>query len=471
MSLPTSTKPISRGAARQGLAIGELDQRTNPHCRILVGLAFDLSGDHETQLDKPALDRLQAIRLVSAPWIVVAMLAAAIVVLLAERVRHRSSERAPRDSDERFRLMTEQAPIMIWTTRPDATLDYLNSTCMAYTGLALEQMLDDGWLDAVHPDDRDRCVSTYVPAVAAREPLLMEYRVRRADGVYRWFMDSAVPKHDANGTFTGYIGCTIDITERREAEDRTRESSEALEASNRQIQHLAGRLIEAQDAERARVARDLHDDVSQQLAGLSIAFSGLKQQMGKLEVGEALQEDLRALQERTTAIAQNVRHLSHDLHPSVLRHAGLVAALTSYCRELERAHGTTVTCNAEGDCGAITEEAALCLYRIAQEALRNVIAHAGASRADVRLLCTGEIAEIAVADDGRGFDVAGAFEHGKGLGLVSINERVRLAGGTVSIVAEPKRGTRLSARIPTSRIAKAAAGAAAEHARREYSLS
>ena len=150
------------------------------------------------------------------------------------------------------------------------------------------------------------------------------------------------------------------------------------------IQHLAGRLIEAQDAERARIARDLHDDVSQQLAGMSIAFSGLKQRLAEANVSDDLRDDLRALHQRTSTLAQNVRHLSHDLHPTVLRHAGLVAALTAYCTELGRTHGIVSTCRAEGDFASIAPDVALCLYRIAQESLRNVVAHAGARRADVR---------------------------------------------------------------------------------------
>ena len=124
----------------------------------------------------------------------------------------------------------------------------------------------------------------------------------------------------------------------------------------------------------------------------------------------------------------------------MLRHGGLVAALTSYCAELERSHGTVLTCSAEGDFASIAPEVALCLYRIAQEALRNVVAHAGASRADVRLLRSGDHAEMTIADDGKGFDVARSLERGKGLGLVSIRERVRLAGGTVSFEAEPAEG-------------------------------
>jgi two-component system sensor histidine kinase UhpB len=172
--------------------------------------------------------------------------------------------------------------------------------------------------------------------------------------------------------------------------------------------------------------------------------------MGEAAVRDDLQADLLALQERTTTLAKNVHHLSHDLHPTVLRHAGLVAALTGYCTDLQRTHGTVLTCRAEGDFGAVAPEAALCLYRVAQEALRNVTTHAGASRADVELVRAGDIIELAVTDDGKGFDIAGSRERRKGLGLVSITERVRLAGGTVSIVTELSRGTRVCVRIPAA---------------------
>ena len=134
-------------------------------------------------------------------------------------------------------------------------------------------------------------------------------------------------------------------------------------------------------------------------------------------------------------------------------------------------HGPVLTCSAEGDFASIAPEVALCLYRIAQEALRNVVAHAGASRADVRLLRSGDHAEMTIADDGKGFDVARSLERGKGLGLVSIRERVRLAGGTVSFEADGKQGTRVRVRIPVSALLKADAGSGAEGEQREVSLS
>ena len=370
------------------------------------------------------------------------------MALLIHQARRGHAYRALRESHERFRLVADRAPVILWTARTDTSLDFVNVFSVEFSGIPLEQLLDEGWLRFIHPQDVESSMSVYVPAFEARRPFMFEFRLRRADGAYRWMLASGIPKYGVDGSFDGYIGCSIDITERKEAEDRIRENSVVLEASNRKIQQLAGRLIEAQDAERARIARDLHDDVSQQIAGMSIAFSGLRRRMGKLVVNEELQEDLRAFQQRTNTLADNVRHLSHDLHPTVLQHAGLVAALTAYCAELERAHGTVVdlsrrrkfrrhrscdrTMSVSGGAGSAAKR------RRAR----------GRPSADVRLVRIDDIAEMTVTDDGKGFDVGGLPEGGKGLGLVSITERVRLAGGTVSIVTELTKGTRMAVRIP-----------------------
>ena len=259
------------------------------------------------------------------------------------------------------------------------------------------------------------------------------------------------------------MGCDVDVTKRKNAEDRILASQAALETSHQQVQYLVGRLIGAQEVERARIARDLHDDVSQQLAGVSIAFSGLKQRLGEYHLSEELEQELVDLQQHTKRLARNIRQLSHDLHPAVLQHLGLVKGLTSYCGELQRAHGVAMTCTAEGDFRNITPDAALCVYRIAQEALRNVIAHAGASGADVKLLQMGDQAQITIVDDGRGFNATNRAEKDKGgLGLVSISERARIIGGTVSVVSGLQQGTRVQATIPMNARLKVDVGAGME---------
>jgi PAS domain S-box-containing protein len=157
--------------------------------------------------------------LIGALVLVVAIQAAVIIALLVQQARRTRAERALRGSEERFRLMADRAPVMMWTARPDTTLDFLNRTCVDFTGIPLDQLLGEGWLNAVHPEDLEHCTRTYVPAFEARQPFLMEYRIRRADGAYRWLLDSGGPKYEANGSFAGYIGCSIDITERRDAEE------------------------------------------------------------------------------------------------------------------------------------------------------------------------------------------------------------------------------------------------------------
>lgn len=248
----------------------------------------------------------------------------------------------------------------------------------------------------------------------------------------------------------------VDVSERQDAMLRIRDSQSNLESSHREIQKLAGRLIEAQETERARVARDLRDHVSRELAEMWSEIGELKQRLAEARVSEELEWELSGLQARITGLGQNVRHLSHGLHPTVLQHGGLVAALKVHCAELQRtvsSPGTQFTCSADGDFGSVPEDSALCLYRVAQEALRNVICHACASRASVQLERARDWAEMTIADDGRGFDLARSLERCEGLGLMSIQERVRLVGGSVTIDTAWNRGTRVRVRIPAPSLA------------------
>jgi len=224
-----------------------------------------------------------------------------------------------------------------------------------------------------------------------------------------------------------------------------------LTASNAQIRDLFGRLIRAQETERTRIARDLHDDVSQRIAGLSIMISGLKRRQRGEEIETDVLATLTSLQQNTGALAEEIRTLSHDLHPGVLQHAGLVTALGEFCAEFERQHGITTTCRAGANLEAIDADVALCLYRIAQEALRNVVKHAGARNINVALARTAEGIQMSIADDGKGFDLLATRRKGSGLGLVSIDERVRLMRGTVDIETHQRGGTRVVVRLPLPR--------------------
>ena len=175
------------------------------------------------------------------------------------------------------------------------------------------------------------------------------------------------------------IGSCIDITERRQAEEALRANEAALRQSHAEIEDLAGRLITAQESERARIARDLHDDISQQLAAISIAMSECRRQPELQASGELL-EVVTGVQRQAIALAEDIRLLSHDLHPGALEHADLVDALRSHCSEFAKQHSLKVVVEADGDLAIPDMTTALCLYRVVQEALRNIAKHANAGQ-------------------------------------------------------------------------------------------
>ena len=365
-----------------------------------------------------------------------------IAGLLIQRRNRRSVERSLRESEERFRLMADTAPVMVRRSGPDQRCDFFNKPWLEFRGRRLQDELGEGWTEGVHPDDLQRCLTIYTAAWPGREPFRMEYRLRRADGEYRWVLDSGVPRIASDGALLGYIGSCIDITERRRAEEALRANEAALRQSHAEIETLAGRLITAQEVERARIARELHDDIGQQLAAISIAISECQQP--ELQDSGELLEVLTAVQGQTIELAEDIRLLSHDLHPGVLKHAGLVDALRSHCCEFARQNSIEVVVEADADLTVSDLTTALCLYRVVQESLRNIAKHANARQVRVTVNRAGEEVELAVADDGNGFDLATVREQGGGLGLRSIEERVRLVGGRHSIQTGPHTGTTIT---------------------------
>jgi signal transduction histidine kinase len=202
----------------------------------------------------------------------------------------------------------------------------------------------------------------YRSAWPGRDLFRVEYRMRRADGEYRWVLDSAVPRIASDGALLGFIGSCIDITERR----------------------------------------------------------------------------------LTVAVAEDLRLLSHDLHPDVIRHAGFVDAVRSHCREFAGQYFLTVVVEADPDLAVPDAATALCLDRIVQEALRNIVKHAAGRRVVVAVQRLQDQVQLKVTDDGKGFDLAKTREQGGGLGLCGIDERVRLVGGRLSIDTAPNQGTTIS---------------------------
>ena len=221
---------------------------------------------------------------------------------------------------------------------------------------------------------------------------------------------------------------------------RRRRAEHSLRASNAQIQHLAGRLITAQEAERARIARELHDDVGQQMALLSMDLELLRR-AAHSETEVLAREALN----RVRDVAGSVRHLSHRLHPATLRLIGLLPALETLRNELAHAD-LAIELTGDNVPPAIPPEVTLCLFRIVQEALQNALKHSGARNVSVRLSGGSEGLALEIVDDGAGFDVENVW--GKGLGLISMAERAEAIGGRLEIRSKPGSGTRLHISVP-----------------------
>jgi len=355
----------------------------------------------------------------------------------AEAARHRDAEAALRESERLFRHMANAAPVMIWTSGVDGRFTYFNQGWLDFTGRPLDRELGNEWTEGVHADDVERFRRTHTDAFDRRESFQMEYRLRRHDGEYRWVLDQGVPSFDGDGVFAGYLGSTIDVTEHKLAE-------EALSTMSR-------RLIAAQEEERARIARELHDDIGQQVTLLLLEIARFRQS-GEQQRPDA-DELVESAADRLQQLARSVYDLTHRLHPTALEIIGLVPALSGLARELSRPE---LTIEFAHDCvpALLPKEITIGLFRIVQEALHNAIKHSGADRVAVTITGKPDGLVVTVADRGVGFD-ANLLHSAKGLGLASMAERVALIGGSLKITSRPGDGTRLEITAPLGAIESA----------------
>lgn len=364
---------------------------------------------------------------------------------------------APRDpgtqpeSEFHFRLMAETAPVMIWISGADKRCTYFNQTWLNFTGRTLEQEIGDGWTTGVHPDDFDFCFTTYFEAFDRRESFRMEYRLRRADGVYRWILDHGVPIYSDDGTFAGYIGSCIDIDDRIVAdqkvqqlnatlEERVAERTAEAERRTAQVRTLAAELSQVEQRERNRLAKTLHDHVQQLLVSAKI-------RLNTAQATSSTDATRRALGEIDDLIGQSVdamRALGADLASPVLHEAGFVAALNWLARWMDDTHGLRVNLRVETDLEPELHVQDF-LFEAVREVLFNVARHAGCGRASlaVRSSSPAEIS-LTVSDFGVGFDPAILENYPRpdaGRGLFGIRERLQVFGGRLEIRSSPGKGT------------------------------
>jgi PAS domain S-box-containing protein len=368
-------------------------------------------------------------------YIFVAMAVIAIQLLLIfgllwQRVRKLRLLSVLRESEKRFRVMANTTPSLIWMCDHEGKIMYLNERLLAFTGTDPKAGYDDLWNASVHPDDLKIVSDGRSRALKSHESFADEYRLRRDDGVYRWIFDVASPRLNGDGSFAGFIGSAVDVTDQKMAR-------EALEK-------VSGQLIEAQEKERSHLARELHDDICQRLALLSTRIEKVKQDWpsGETPVGEQLKQ----IWQQCSTLTTDVQALSHELHPSILDNLGLVTAAKGFCREITEHSGAVVEFTSTNMPPSLPREVSLSLFRVIQEALHNSVKYSGAKRFEVRLQGKSSEVELEVSDGGVGFDAVNL--KAQGLGMVSMQERINFVHGRISVQSLVGEGTKIIVSVP-----------------------
>jgi PAS domain S-box-containing protein len=376
-----------------------------------------------------------------------------IALLLVQLRRRQRAERARSESEarqklaesqfqisqDRYALATAAGGVGVWDWNIETGELYVDPEVLRILGYTVDDRVD--WAVLIHPQDQERtraCV--FECAQGVRENYDIEHRLVHRDGSLRWFQTrgSVIPRPD--GTPYRVVGTSTDVTHRKDAEELLQAREATLRESFAEIQKLAGRLIAAQETEHKRLARELHDDLSQKVALLAIDAEQLVQDAPDFSVR------VGRIARRAGEIATDVHDVSHRLHPFKLEALGLVAAVQSVCADVSAQHGLTIEFDHQQIADRLSPDVVLCMYRIVQESLRNVVKHSHAKRASVRLEQQGAHLLLQIADSGVGF-VPSARER-SGLGLVSIRERVNFLGGQIVIHAAPGAGTRIGVRVP-----------------------
>jgi PAS domain S-box-containing protein len=351
---------------------------------------------------------------------------AAILGLLWQRARRRKTEAQLIRSEEKFSKSFRQSPlaIKIASTKDGRYID-VNETFGQQTGWGRDEVIGRSPSDInlwVDPDQRSLFIKQLLAEGNVRD---LEVRIRRKDGQIRTTLVSA-ELIEVNGKPCA-LSVLADITERKVAEAA--------------LANVSRKLIEAQEQERTRIGRELHDDVTQRLAMLALELEQLEGNPS--EVRSRVQE----LRKQTTEISNDVQALSHELHSSKVEYLGAVRGMKSWCNEFSDRQGLQIEFKSPEAQIPLRREIGLSLFRVLQEALHNAAKHSGVRRIEVQLREDSGEVHLVISDLGRGFDLETAVQ-GRGLGLTSMQERIRLVNGTIEIQSKPMGGTTVHVRVP-----------------------
>lgn len=375
------------------------------------------------------------------------------------------SDAALRESEARLRTLSDAVAQIMWISDAAGHVSYFNRRWSEYTGLNDEESLGLGWQLVVHPDDAENSITRWHKALATGATFETEYRLRRADGEYCWFIGRNVPLRDDEGKTIGWYGTATNIERLKQAEmnlqrardelerrvaERTSELTGALErlksesAEREKLQEdrrrLLNKLVSLQEEERGRISRELHDNLSQHMIAVKFGLDALEFSVESGSLPEA--EDIQNLRNVVDTLIKAAHRQAWELRPAELDHLGLQAAVETYVRDWSERTGVTAEFEVRGLQDRLPPELEIVFYRVTQEALTNVARHANASEATVCLKINA-YATLIVRDNGKGFDPSAS--RGR-LGILGMRERVNLVGGAFDLSSSP-RGTIITASV------------------------
>jgi len=364
----------------------------------------------------------------------------------AEALQQLNSELACKNQE--LDAVVKTAPDIIFSRQTDGARDYISGRFFEFTGAPASSANGFGWLDYVHPDDKERSMAYWMRCVQSGENYECEYRLRGRDGQYRWFRARAVPLRDQAGKVLRWYGTCADIHDSKLLEHSMRDSAVELERMvderTAALRLLSSRLMTMQDDERRRIARELHDGLGQELVAIKMLLNGILHDSPRLakRVGE--------VNDMIDGAAQQIRSLSHLLHPPLLDEVGLLSAVRWYLDGLTKRSGIETALEVQpADFPRLAPELERAIFRIIQEALTNVFRHSGAQKGWISVVQRGSEVVVTVRDDGKGIaeQISELRPGSIGIGIGGMSQRAKEFGGQLRLTnAHP--GTIVEAVIP-----------------------
>ncbi len=459
----------------------ELAEMIRQHPRFQQTAIIFISAVHLTDLDRLTGYQRGAVDYISVP--VSAELLRAKVSVFAELHRKtRQLESLNRELEQRVAERTEQldrkaealqqlnaelvlknqeldailrtAPDIIFSRQADGTRDFISERFYEYSGAPTGSANGSGWLDHVHPEDKDRSMEQWMQCVQSGENYESEYRLRSKGGDYRWFRARAVAIRNQGGRITRWYGTCSDIHDSKVLEQSMRDSAVELERivdeRTAALRHLSGRLMAMQDEERRRIARELHDGLGQELVAIKMMLDLLPQRTSAQSKNQAALEAVKIIDRAM----QEVRSMSHLLHPPLLDEVGLLSAVQWYLDGLTERSGIETSFDVQTEFPRLAPELETAIFRIVQEALTNVFRHAKASQAWVTLARENNHVAVTVRDNGKGVgeQIANLRSGSIGVGMGGMRERTKELGGELR-VSNATPGTLIEVTIPCGSLA------------------